>query len=345
MAHANRSARRCFGLLRVRSRCALRYRQRPPPHAKTEPGRNRAARSRRFESRAIRAADGIQRTVAPDARGWLRAPPPSEAADPDPDASDAVPDQPHAGRFANVSAAEKECLARAVYFEARGEPRDGQLAVAQVVLNRAASGRWPSTICRVVNQGEERGEKCQFSFACWNSSKRALSGELWEHSLGIAEEVLSGSSSLEDMRLATHYHRYELRPVWRLNLQVIRQVGAHIFYADKPPRAIPAKLPEIARLEKQQQIAPQPNDGTAVEPANDAQPLPVSQLQTGSIAQPTGAQNVSAPTIVEQRAKTSMSTKPRTSSTAGPATSPPKSTEPSSKSSEWADRPFLNADR
>jgi spore germination cell wall hydrolase CwlJ-like protein len=59
-----------------------------------------------------------------------------------------------------------QCLARAIYFEARSEPVDGQFAVARVVLNRTESGHYPDTICRVVYQNARLKDRCQFSFAC-----------------------------------------------------------------------------------------------------------------------------------------------------------------------------------
>src|SRR5204862_6551245 len=60
----------------------------------------------------------------------------------------------------------EKCLASAIYFEARGEPVRGQIAVAQVVLNRAFSGHYPNTVCGVVYQNSHRHLACQFTFAC-----------------------------------------------------------------------------------------------------------------------------------------------------------------------------------
>ena len=140
---------------------------------------------------------------------------------------------PYANRFSNVTAPERHCLARAVYFEARGEPIAGQIAIAQVVLNRVAAGRWPPTICGVVYQGVERGSKCQFSFACTDTPKRELAGEAWERAEWIADEVLSGGAWLGELLQADHFHRVDLRPVWRLGLQYVRVIGRHVFYAPR----------------------------------------------------------------------------------------------------------------
>lgn len=153
------------------------------------------------------------------------------------------PALPHHGRFAQLPDTERQCLARAVYFEARGEPLEGRIAVAQVVLNRVAQRRWRPTICTVINQGIERGAKCQFSFACWASSRRVLTGPLWEQAQQVADDVLAGRLSLPQMAEATHYHRAELRPVWRQALLPIQQIGAHMFYANAPSAAVASPRP------------------------------------------------------------------------------------------------------
>jgi len=66
----------------------------------------------------------------------------------------------------------RQCLAEAIYFEARGEPEEGQVAVAQVILNRVRSGLYPGTVCDVVYQNKERHNRCQFSFACDQTAER-----------------------------------------------------------------------------------------------------------------------------------------------------------------------------
>lgn len=135
----------------------------------------------------------------------------------------------YAARFHAAPPAERTCLARAVYYEARGEATDGQIAVAQVILNRARSKQWPSTICGVVNQGVERGEKCQFSFACFTNLSAPV-GQLWEQAKSIADEAVAGRGWLRELVEATHYHATGVAPVWRLNLTPIDTIGAHVFY-------------------------------------------------------------------------------------------------------------------
>ena len=145
-------------------------------------------------------------------------------------AEDANAHHIYAANFSNASAPERQCLARAVYFEARGEPTAGQIAIAQVILNRVASKRWASTICGVVYQGSERGAKCQFSFAC-TDQRKDLTGEAWDQAVWIADEAVSGGAWLGELLHADHFHRTGLRPVWRLGLQYIRAIGNHVFYA------------------------------------------------------------------------------------------------------------------
>ena len=151
---------------------------------------------------------------------------------------------PYAQRFVGISANERECLARAVYYEARGESVAGQIAVAQVVLNRSMSSNWPNSICAVVYQGEERGEKCQFSFACMKRSLSAPHGEPWQQATWVTNEVLSGGAWLRELLPATHYHRTDLAPVWRLALKEIGRIGSHIFYG--PPGTTELLTLEVA---------------------------------------------------------------------------------------------------
>ena len=243
------------------------------------------------------------------------------------EAAETAPASPHGQRFANVDDADRECLARAVYFEARGEPIGGQIAVAQVVLNRVASRRWPATICRVVNQGFERGAKCQFSFACWASSRRALNGELWEHARWIAEEVLAGNAWLDEMGAATHYHRHDLRPVWRLNLDVIGQVGAHIFYADRATAAAHSRVP----VEAGPQVAAAGSPNAADAAALPSSPGPIaSRLLAAGLADRTEVRRAPA------QGQSSSAGGPVGRASGVPA--PSKSAEPAAGATPWVGR-------
>jgi spore germination cell wall hydrolase CwlJ-like protein len=120
---------------------------------------------------------------------------------------------------------EQECLANAVYFEARGEPLEGQLAVAEVVLNRSRSGRYPPTICGVVTQ------RAQFSFVRRGVMPRAdRSSEAWRRAVAIANIAQGGG-----MRLLSDdvlwYHATYVSPSWGRRLARTTQIGLHIFYS------------------------------------------------------------------------------------------------------------------
>ncbi|WP_298917693.1 cell wall hydrolase [uncultured Algimonas sp.] len=141
-----------------------------------------------------------------------------------------------------ASMREANCLAEAVYYEARGESRKGQIAVAQVVQNRVLSKHYPDTICGVVYQGSERTTGCQFSFTCDGSMKKAPKGRSWTLAKDVARYV-STETPRSLVGVSTHYHTDYVDPRWNRTLRKTKQVGSHIFYrfpftevprADKP---------------------------------------------------------------------------------------------------------------
>ena len=105
------------------------------------------------------------------------------------------------------SVAEKRCLAEAIYFEARSEPIRGQLAVAQVVVNRLKNPAYPGTIYGVVYQNRQYRNACQFSFACDGVRDVIRDHPAWETAQELARAVLDGEAIwLEEIGSATHYH-------------------------------------------------------------------------------------------------------------------------------------------
>jgi spore germination cell wall hydrolase CwlJ-like protein len=128
----------------------------------------------------------------------------------------------------------EKCLAEAVYFEARGEPVLGQVAVAQVVLNRAFSGKYPSTVCGVVYQNSHRHLACQFTFACDGIRDVIREPDMWERAKKIAAEMLDGKLWLPEVGKATHYHATYVHPGWVSEMRKMHKLGVHIFYR---PRA------------------------------------------------------------------------------------------------------------
>ncbi len=132
-----------------------------------------------------------------------------------------------------ASTKELWCLATAVYFEARGESYRGQVAVAQVVLNRVKDHRYPKTICGVVFQNQARRNSCQFSFACDGIPETINDPKSWAQAQEIATKVTDGELYLTEVADATHYHANYVRPAWAPRMQKVTQIGLHIFYKFK----------------------------------------------------------------------------------------------------------------
>ncbi|WP_237151444.1 cell wall hydrolase [Oryzibacter oryziterrae] len=127
-------------------------------------------------------------------------------------------------------AKQQKCLANAIYFEARGEPYKGQVAVAQVVLNRVKNPAYPDTICGVVYQNKDAYNQCQFSFACDGYRDVVYSQGAYARAEKIAAEVTSGLVWLDDIGTATHYHATYVRPNWAGVFTKKAKIGKHIFY-------------------------------------------------------------------------------------------------------------------
>jgi spore germination cell wall hydrolase CwlJ-like protein len=168
---------------------------------------------------------------------------------------------------------EQECLAEAIYFEARGEGEMGQKAVAEVVLARTRSKYYPASICGVVHQGAGHGARfCQFSFACDGSLNKRKERTAWENSRQLASRILAGAVTLDGMtKSATAYHHIDVQPLWAGQMERVAQVGSHVFYK---------RLPYSARLALQA-AATAPASGYI--PAGDiaADPqLPSDEIQT-----------------------------------------------------------------
>ena len=128
----------------------------------------------------------------------------------------------------------EKCLAEAVYFEARGEAVRGQIAVAQVVMNRAFSGFYPSTVCGVVYQNKHRHLACQFTFACDNVADVVREPDMWDRAKKIAKAMLDGQLWLPEVAKSTHYQAYWVHPSWVHEMKKMYRFGVHTFYR---PRA------------------------------------------------------------------------------------------------------------
>ncbi|EJN15137.1 Cell Wall Hydrolase [Bradyrhizobium sp. YR681] len=124
----------------------------------------------------------------------------------------------------------EKCLAEAVYFESRGEAVRGQIAVAQVVLNRVFSGKYPDTVCGAVYQNKHRHLACQFTFACDNNADVIREPEMWERAKKISKAMLDGQIWLPEVGKSTHYHAYWVRPSWVAEMKKMYKTGVHTFY-------------------------------------------------------------------------------------------------------------------
>jgi spore germination cell wall hydrolase CwlJ-like protein len=134
------------------------------------------------------------------------------------------------GLIGAARAKHEKCLADAVYFEARGEPVRGQMAVAQVVINRVFSGYYPNNICGVVYQNAHRHLRCQFTFACDGRPERVDEPAAWERAQHIARDALDGNYWLDDVGEATHYRARWVHPRWVRKMRKLDRIGVHTFY-------------------------------------------------------------------------------------------------------------------
>jgi spore germination cell wall hydrolase CwlJ-like protein len=125
--------------------------------------------------------------------------------------------------------ADLDCLARAVYFEARGESIKGQAAVAEVVLNRVDTGQFPGTICGVVQQGGKKG--CQFSFTCDGRKDVVRDRSAWYVAEKVASALIAGAPR-EVTQGATYFHTPAVRPSWAKRFDMTIRIGQHYFYRE-----------------------------------------------------------------------------------------------------------------
>jgi len=124
----------------------------------------------------------------------------------------------------------EKCLANAIYFEARGEPVRGQIAVAQVVLNRVFSPFYPNDVCGVVYQNAHRHLACQFTFACDGIPDIVTEQDAWVRAQRISRDMLDGKLWMPDVAKATHYHAYWVHPSWVNEMKKLYKLGVHTFY-------------------------------------------------------------------------------------------------------------------
>jgi hypothetical protein len=180
----------------------------------------------RVELTAFRTDDGLRARgtaslfESPDARAMmlqavLRGP--------------SAPSEPVAPAEPQIDARQHNCLSQAIYYEARGETQQGQIAVAEVIVNRTRSRHYPGSICGVVYQGSHRSTGCQFTFTCDGSLGHRPRGRAWTQAQRVATAVMMGYSRPMTQG-ATHYHTTAVNPVWNSGLVETTQIGVHVFY-------------------------------------------------------------------------------------------------------------------
>ena len=124
---------------------------------------------------------------------------------------------------------EWECLAEALYFEARGETVRGMFAVGEVILNRVDSGAYPNTLCQVINQGTGRKYACQFTYTCDGLAESIAEPRSWERVGKVAKLLLEGTPRALTGG-ATHYHTKAVNPSWAQRFPRTAAIGSHYFY-------------------------------------------------------------------------------------------------------------------
>jgi spore germination cell wall hydrolase CwlJ-like protein len=197
-----------------------------------------------------------------------------------------------------------DCLADAIYYEARGETPEGQAAIAQVVLNRVRHPNFPKSVCGVVFQTS--GDDCQFSFACNGSMNRPKEAAAWSRAEQVAARALSGVV-MAQVGEATSFHRASVSPGWGPGLMQVAQIGLHVFYrsgghvgsgagvrpsapgSDGPRPVLASMMPTFGTTNGR------PSASYAAVPASSAaqpaaavvaQPAPVKPLQVDAAAKP-----------------------------------------------------------
>ena len=132
---------------------------------------------------------------------------------------------------AEVRDKQLDCLAKNIYHEAKGEPFEGKVAVAQVTLNRAASGQFPSDICKVVYQKNVVYEKvlCQFSWYCEQAAvAKPKNAAAYKECQIVARQVLLEEFRLPSLNKALYFHATHINPGWKK--EKVATIGGHVFY-------------------------------------------------------------------------------------------------------------------
>ena len=185
---------------------------------------------------------------------------------------------------AEFEARERRCLSTAIYFEARGEPVRGQIAVAQVILNRVRSPLFPETICGVVYQGQMH-PGCQFSFTCDGHTDNPRNDDQWALARDIAKKITAGELWLPEVGYSTYYHANYVSPAWIGDMNKIDKIGRHIFYKkrNEEPYQVEASASETPASEGSSGLTLTPTLSlvSAVTGSSTSSPTPAMSLGYG----------------------------------------------------------------
>jgi spore germination cell wall hydrolase CwlJ-like protein len=124
---------------------------------------------------------------------------------------------------------EWRCLAEALYFEARGESVKGQFAVAEVIMNRVDSPKFPNSVCGVINQGTGRKYQCQFTYTCDGVAEHIGEPRAFDQVGRVANLMVNGANR-PLTKGATHYHTKAVNPRWARTYPRTASIGSHHFY-------------------------------------------------------------------------------------------------------------------
>lgn len=127
------------------------------------------------------------------------------------------------------------CLAHAIYYEARNEPRDVQVGVAQVALNRVTTMSGQKSLCRVIYLGLGRPMGCLFAQTCRHLGTIPDDEAKWRSSIELAQDMASGSAVQPQFRQATHFNAGSMRPSWVSSVYKLAKVGRYTFYSTHQP--------------------------------------------------------------------------------------------------------------
>jgi len=148
--------------------------------------------------------------------------------------------------YSSESHPQEYCLAQNIYYESRTDNLAGKAAVADVVLNRVAMKKYPSTVCEVVREGpiskwhkEQSGkevpirDRCQFSWYCDGKPDDNPTGDEWRKAQELAYRMLNQDYLRGISEGATHYHATYVDPKWNKRMHLVGRIGLHIFYVER----------------------------------------------------------------------------------------------------------------